>query len=51
LVETTGHKSRTLSIMQCSTQFIGLANAITYGVNGDLKRSIKNDLVKLFRRR
>jgi hypothetical protein len=50
LVEATGNKSRVLSIMQASTQFIGLANAITYGINGDLRRSIQSDLGKFFQR-
>ena len=31
--EASGHTSRALAIMQCSTQFVGLANAITYGIN------------------
>jgi hypothetical protein len=51
LVEATGHKSRVLSILQCSTQYIGLANAITYGFNGDLRRSLKTDLVRLYGKR
>lgn len=48
LVEASGHKSRVLTIMQCSTQFVGLANAITYGLNEHLKRSVKRDLANLF---
>ena len=32
-VDASGHRSRALTIMQCSTQFVGLANAITYGMN------------------
>lgn len=32
-VDASGHRSRALTIMQCSTQFVGLANAITYGLN------------------
>ncbi|KAH5451279.1 hypothetical protein HBI30_136540 [Parastagonospora nodorum] len=51
LVEATGHKSRVLSIMQASTQFIGLANAITYGINGDLRKSLQSDVRRFFRRR
>lgn len=31
--DASGHRSRALTIMQCSTQFVGLANAITYGLN------------------
>ena len=33
VAEATGHPSRTLAILQASTQYIGLANAITYGLN------------------
>ena len=33
IAEASGHHSRALTIMQCSTQFVGLANAITYGMN------------------
>jgi hypothetical protein len=40
IVEATGHKSRTLAIMQASTQYIGLANAITYGYNEQIKRQL-----------
>ncbi|GME64580.1 Glucose receptor Git3 [Neofusicoccum parvum] len=31
IVEATGHQYKWLEIMQCSTQYIGLANALTYG--------------------
>ncbi len=40
IVEATGHKSRPLAIMQASTQFIGFANAITYGYNEQIKRQL-----------
>ncbi|RPA97929.1 family A G protein-coupled receptor-like protein [Choiromyces venosus 120613-1] len=33
LVEASGRSSTTLQLMQASTQFVGLANAITYGWN------------------
>ncbi|KAI9792074.1 MAG: hypothetical protein M1816_003056 [Peltula sp. TS41687] len=33
IVEATGSSSRPLTILQASTQYIGLANAITYGLN------------------
>ena len=51
LVEAAGHKSRTLSIMQCTTQYIGLANAITYGFNKHLRKLVVKDLNRLFRRK
>ncbi|KAK0654274.1 hypothetical protein DIS24_g5396 [Lasiodiplodia hormozganensis] len=31
IAEATGHQWKWLQIMQCSTQYIGLANALTYG--------------------
>ncbi|KAH7057049.1 hypothetical protein B0J12DRAFT_402349 [Macrophomina phaseolina] len=31
IAEATGHQYKWLQIMQCSTQYIGLANSITYG--------------------
>ncbi len=44
-VEATGHRSRVLAILQASTQYIGLANAITYGLNerilGQLKQRFR----------
>jgi hypothetical protein len=33
LAEASGHPTRVLVILQSSTQFVGLANAITYGLN------------------
>ncbi|KAJ5056906.1 G protein-coupled glucose receptor regulating Gpa2-domain-containing protein [Bipolaris maydis] len=50
LVEASGHTSQTLTILQCSTQFIGLANALTYGFNEHLKKMVKGDLMARFRR-
>ncbi|USP73695.1 uncharacterized protein yc1106_00969 [Curvularia clavata] len=50
LVEASGHKSHVLAILQCSTQFIGLANALTYGFNEHLRKSVKGDLMNWFRR-
>ncbi|KAN0099600.1 G protein-coupled glucose receptor regulating Gpa2 domain containing protein [Hyaloscypha variabilis] len=32
-IELTGHNSRTVAILQASTQFVGLANALVYGYN------------------
>jgi hypothetical protein len=51
LVEATGHKSRVLAILQCTTQYVGLANAITYGFNEHLRRSVRTDVVKWFKAR
>jgi hypothetical protein len=49
LVEAAGHSSYLLTILQCSTQYIGLANAITYGFNEHLKTTVRRDLVKWYR--
>ncbi|OAG21679.1 hypothetical protein CC77DRAFT_833720 [Alternaria alternata] len=51
LVEASGHSSYPLAILQCSTQYIGLANAITYGFNEHLKTTVRRDLVKWYRNR
>jgi hypothetical protein len=51
LLEATGHKSRVLTILQCTTQFVGLANAITYGFNEHLRRSVRTDVAKWFKAR
>ena len=51
LVEAAGHSSYLLTILQCSTQYIGLANAITYGFNEHLKTTVRRDLVKWYRTR
>jgi hypothetical protein len=51
LLEAAGHPSYALSILQCSTQYIGLANAITYGFNEHLKTSLRKDFVKWWRAR
>ncbi|KNG49596.1 glucose receptor git3 protein [Stemphylium lycopersici] len=46
LVEAAGSSSYPLTILQCSTQYIGLANAITYGFNEHLKTMVKGDFIK-----
>ncbi len=33
IAEATNHPSQILAVAQASTQFVGLANAITYGIN------------------
>ncbi|KAL0961540.1 hypothetical protein HGRIS_006479 [Hohenbuehelia grisea] len=48
IVEATGNKSRVTQIMQASTQFVGLANALTYGWN---ERIAKQFMDKYIRRR
>jgi hypothetical protein len=49
LMEAAGHKSRVLNIMQCTTQFVGLANAITYGFNEHLRKSVMKDMSVWFK--
>ncbi|KAK0439980.1 G protein-coupled glucose receptor regulating Gpa2-domain-containing protein [Desarmillaria tabescens] len=44
LVEASGHSSRVLQITQASTQFIGFANALTYGWNENVARSMREML-------
>ncbi|KAJ8496326.1 hypothetical protein ONZ45_g12502 [Pleurotus djamor] len=41
LIEASGHKSKVTQIMQASTQFVGLANALTYGWNERVAREVK----------
>lgn len=40
MVELGGGKSRVLNILQSSTQYVGLANAVTYGYNEGIKRQL-----------
>ena len=48
--QATGHYSYVLQVMQASTQFIGFANAVTFGWNEkigeQLKRKIQGNLEK-----
>ncbi|KAG9221360.1 hypothetical protein CCMSSC00406_0009937 [Pleurotus cornucopiae] len=48
IVEASGHSSKITQILQASTQFVGLANAITYGWNERIARELRR---KYFRRR
>ncbi|CUS14709.1 unnamed protein product [Tuber aestivum] len=41
LVEAAGGSSRPLQLLQASTQFVGLANAITYGLNEKILAQLK----------
>lgn len=40
IVELSGTQSRTLQILQSASQFVGLANAVTYGYNEGIKRQM-----------
>ncbi|KAK6342238.1 hypothetical protein TWF730_001715 [Orbilia blumenaviensis] len=44
LIEASGGKSSVMQIMQASTQFVGLANAITYGWNERVWRQLKDHI-------
>ncbi|EPS45036.1 hypothetical protein H072_999 [Dactylellina haptotyla CBS 200.50] len=46
LVEATGHSSHVTQFLQASTQFIGLANAITYGWNERVVRQLKERIAE-----
>ncbi|KAK0439995.1 uncharacterized protein EV420DRAFT_1279325, partial [Desarmillaria tabescens] len=46
LVEASGHSSRVLQIMQASTQFVGFANALTYGWNESVAKSIRETVTR-----
>ncbi|SJK96871.1 uncharacterized protein ARMOST_00117 [Armillaria ostoyae] len=46
LVEASGHSSRVLQIMQASTQFVGFANALTYGWNERVARSLRETVIQ-----
>ncbi|KAI9799803.1 MAG: hypothetical protein M1825_004363 [Sarcosagium campestre] len=41
IAEATDHPSRALTIMQATTQYVGLANAITYGLNEKVLRQLQ----------
>ncbi|TFK33368.1 G protein-coupled glucose receptor regulating Gpa2-domain-containing protein [Crucibulum laeve] len=40
-MELTGHPSRVMQILQASTQFVGLANALTYGWNENISEQLR----------
>ncbi|KAK6522422.1 hypothetical protein TWF281_002983 [Arthrobotrys megalospora] len=44
LIEASGGKSSAMQILQASTQFVGLANAITYGWNERVWRQLKDHI-------
>jgi len=41
LVEASGHTSNVTQVLQSSTQFVGLANALTFGWNEEVARQLK----------
>ncbi|KAK0199400.1 hypothetical protein DFS33DRAFT_1368007 [Desarmillaria ectypa] len=41
LVEASGHTSRVLQLMQATTQFVGFTNALTYGWNENVAKSMR----------
>lgn len=40
--------SKVLAALQCSTQFVGFANALTYGLNREMRQILGRDLSRLF---
>lgn len=51
LLEATGHESKTLAVLQSSSQYVGFANALTYGFNEHLRERIRGDLGRWVRGR
>lgn len=53
VMEATGQTKNTgaLNILQCSTQFVGFANALTYGLNIEIREKLSRDLFGRTRRR
>lgn len=53
IMEATGRTSNkeALNILQCSTQFIGFANALTYGLNTEIRKKLSKDLFGWTQRR
>ncbi|KAF9003678.1 G protein-coupled glucose receptor regulating Gpa2-domain-containing protein [Cyathus striatus] len=43
-IELTGHTSRVTQVLQASTQFVGLANALTYGWNESISKQLHKKL-------
>ncbi|KAF4563030.1 hypothetical protein EYR40_007252 [Pleurotus pulmonarius] len=46
IVEASGHSSKVTQILQASTQFVGLANAITYGWNERIARELRRKYLR-----
>ena len=46
LAEASGHPIHVLAILQSSTQFVGLANAITYGLNEKIYPKLKERFLR-----
>lgn len=42
LIEASGHSSQVFQVLQSSTQFVGLANAMTFGWNEEVATHIRN---------
>lgn len=43
--------SSVLAAMQCSTQFVGFANALTYGFSWEMRQTLGRDFRRLFKRK
>ncbi|CAN8103561.1 unnamed protein product [Discula destructiva] len=50
IMEASGQpsSSKVLAALQCSTQFVGFANALTYGLNREMRQILARDLRRLF---
>jgi len=47
LIEVSGHSSKVFQVLQSTTQFVGLANAFTFGWNEEMVRQLKNRFRKM----
>lgn len=49
ILEASGRpsSSEVLAALQCSTQFVGFANAVTYGLNREMRQVLGRDLGRL----
>ncbi|OJD31291.1 glucose receptor git3 protein [Diplodia corticola] len=50
LIEASGHDSKTLAVLQSSSQYVGFANALTYGFNEHMRGEIRGDVGRRVRR-
>lgn len=50
LLEASGRpsSSKVLDALQCSTQYVGFANAVTYGLNREMRSVLRRDLRRVF---
>lgn len=47
LIEASGHTSKVTQVMQLSTQFVGFANALTFGWNEEVARQMAKKFARV----